>query len=358
MVRNTIWNRLNRKSVSTKSNYEISKRTNIPEEKVKEIMEGEREIPSDRVDDFVNAIKENDKVEKQITMANIRKWIAETDLRELRKKFNYASQGELASALGVDASVVCRLEGKKLDHVSDQTLQKYYDFLNDELNVKINKKNDLSSKILKTKIRGKINVSDVDYDKAYAWYQNFDLKAWLNDNDMSYKDLIIRLGYKPSSISLLSSFINRKIDVKTTGKNILLKVYAYINGPEKAEISPVETQNDKDGELVQEVENNAPEQEKAEIIKDMEEVTNYNQFNQVQDISTTTTFPYDMNTATYNPETGSFAFTREVVDEEKVTVYKHIWDNQQKLIEEQQDKIKKLELQISRYEKLIDMIER
>lgn len=355
MARNTIWNRLNRRSISTKSNYEISKKTNIPEDKVKEIMEGDREIPSDRVDDFVNAIKENDKVEKQITMGNIRKWIQETDLRELRKKFNYVSQGELASVLGVDASVVCRLEGKKIDHVSDQTLQKYYDFLNDELNVKISKKKDLSSKILKTKVRGKINVSDVDYEKAYAWYQDFDLRAWLNDNNMSYKELIIQLGYKPSSISLLSSFINHKIDVKTTGRNILLKVYAYINGSEIAENSSIEPQNDKVEELVQKEENDAPEQEKVGISKDNEETTD---FNQVQDISTTTSYPYEMSTATFNPEVGSFSFTKEVVDEEKVTVYKHVWDEQQKLIEEQQEKIRKLELQISRYEKLIDMIER
>ena len=148
-MRNTLWSKLNNRNQSRKSNYEISKKTNIPEEKVKEIMNGERDLPTERVDDFVNAIKEDNKVEKEISVATAKKWIEETDLRAARIDFNYTTQGELAKELGVHSSVICRLENKILTHVSDGLLIKYYDFLHNELNRKVRKSKKTKSKRIK-----------------------------------------------------------------------------------------------------------------------------------------------------------------------------------------------------------------
>jgi transcriptional regulator with XRE-family HTH domain len=377
---NTIWSKLNSKAKTKKNTYEISKKTNIPEEKVKEIMSGDRELPADRVDDFIGVIKEDNKAEKSITMASIRKWVEDTDLRELRKSYGYESQGELAGALGLDSSTVCRMEGKKVDHISDATLQKYYDFLNDELNKKVKKKAKRSKVIVndsRTKIQVTKNVASeedrkilrsIKFEDAVKWFENFDLKEYLNDNNLTYRDFVTTLGYNKNSVSLISNLISGKIDVRTTGRTILIKTYAYINGLIGAQ-------------------NNAPEEEKPQVVESVKEEAfaspepqdvatkdDYvDSLNSTEGTESTTddntyyyhvegtdiSIPYKISSVTF--KNGEYVFNEEedpTKEEEKVTIPMSEYERLKDDLDEAKEEIEKLEKQLERYEKLIDMIER
>lgn len=344
---NTLWNKLNSRNKNKKSNYEISKKTNIPEEKVEEIMKGERQVPSDRVDSFVSAIQENNNLERTINSATAKKWIEETDLKALRREFNYQSQVELAKELNIDTSVICRLENKKIDHVSDNFLIKFYDFYHDELNKKVNKKT--KKKNNQIKIREKdLDLKGISFEDAIKWYETFDLKGYLNENGMSYKNFAIKLGYSPSSTSMVSNLVNHTVDITTTGRFIVVKAYAYVNGLLKDQNNAVEPQKEENDKLVEETINEAPEVKETPNLEDVEDY-----FLQVGNIPRQT-YPYTISTATV--DNGHIDISHRVVDEEKITIYKHVWDDTQKELEEKNKKIEELKLQVSRYEKLIDMI--
>lgn len=368
---NTLWNKLNNRNKNRKSNYEISKKTNIPEEKVEEIMNGERQVPSDRVDSFVSAIQENNNLERSINSATAKKWIEETDLKALRREFNYQSQVELAKELNIDTSVICRLENKKIDHVSDNFLIKFYDFYHDELNKKVKRKT--KKKNNQIKIREKdLDLKGISFEDAIKWYKDFDLKGYLNEKGYSYKDFALRLGYSPSSTSMVSNLVNHTVDITTTGRFIVVKAYAFVNGLLKpksgtvivhkkdpnlesgyvmsveAQNIAVEPQKEENDITVEETTNEAPEVKETPNLEDVEDY-----FLQVGNIPRQT-YPYTISTATL--DNGHLDISHRVVDEEKITIYKHVWDDTQKELEEKNKKIEELKLQVSRYEKLIDMI--
>lgn len=384
---NTIWSKLNSKAKTKKNTYEISKKTNIPEEKVKEIMSGDRELPADRVDDFIGVIKEDNKAEKSISMANIRKWVKETDLRELRKAFNYESQGELADALGIDSSTVCRMEGKKIDHISDATLQRYYDFLNDELNKKVKKKASRHKVAVKdngAKIQVTKNVAseedreilkNIKFEDAAKWFNNFDLREYLNDNNLTYRDFVTRLGYNKNSVSLVSNLISGKIDIKTTGRTILIKAYAYINGLIRAQNIAVDERNDvvneidvesnivpqepKEVENREDFESSLTPEEETYIKSDVDTLNSSVRDNYYQVEGTKVDLPYKISTVTY--DNGGYTFKEEehqTEDEEKITIPMSDYDKLNDTISNYEEEIERLKRQIERYEKLIDMIER
>ena len=65
----------------------------------------------------------------------LRFWIYSTDLKALRESFNY-TQRELAKRLGFAQSVLCHLEKKELKHISNNIIQKLYDFYQHPINKK------------------------------------------------------------------------------------------------------------------------------------------------------------------------------------------------------------------------------
>lgn len=130
----TIWNKLNKHS---KSNYDISKKTNIPEEKVKEILDGKRELPSEKVNDFVKVLHEDDGLEKTLNIEKAKVFFEEIDLIEEMTKFGYQSQRELSDAAGVPACYVSHLKNRNIDKVHPDSLVKLYDFFQDTLNKKV-----------------------------------------------------------------------------------------------------------------------------------------------------------------------------------------------------------------------------
>lgn len=270
---NSLWNKLNNKNKNKKSNYEISKKTNIPEDKVKEIMNGERAIPTDRVDDFVGAIQENNSLERSVNVETAKRWIMETDLKSLRKKFNYSSQSDLAKELGLDTSTICRLENKKFSHTSDSTLIKYYDFFQDELNIKIDRGEKSKTRRVKPHKKDQQVLNSIDKEIAINWYKEFDLKEYLREKGMSYKDFGLLLGYSARSTSLISNLVNRKVEETPTGSTVILKAYAYINGLMEPQETDVEEETNENEELVEEDTNVAQESKEDTINESLEDTS-------------------------------------------------------------------------------------
>ncbi len=354
---NTLWSRLNNRNQKRKSNYEISKKTNIPEEKVKEIMNGDRVLPTERVDDFISAIKEDNKVEKEISVATAKKWIEETDLRAARIAYNYTTQGELAEELGVHSSVICRLENKILTHVSDGLLIKYYDFLHNELNKRVKRKKKVKAKKIKPTEMELSMLNSLDDDEVNKWYNEYDLKEYARSNNISYKDLAIMLGYSKNSTSLVSGLINHTLKLESSGSLIIKKAYALVNGLAKAKETPIEPQIEETEESVVEEENESQEPNEVPSCEDKVETNPVEEYFKVKDD------PYEYNfkdnTSTITTATltdNDFAFNKTVYEPEKITIYSYIWDNLNKELKEKEEKILELEKQVSRYEKLIDMI--
>jgi len=67
----------------------------------------------------------------------LRFWVYSTDLKALRESFNY-TQRELAKHLGISQSVLCHLEKKDIAHISDDIIQKVYEFYQHPINKAIN----------------------------------------------------------------------------------------------------------------------------------------------------------------------------------------------------------------------------
>lgn len=360
---NSLWNKLNNKNKNKKSNYEISKKTNIPEDKVKEIMNGERAIPTDRVDDFVGAIQENNSLERSVNVETAKRWIMETDLKSLRKKFNYSSQSDLAKELGLDTSTICRLENKKFSHTSDSTLIKYYDFFQDELNIKIDRGEKSKTRRVKPHKKDQQVLNSIDKEIAINWYKEFDLKEYLREKGMSYKDFGLLLGYSARSTSLISNLVNRKVEETPTGSTVILKAYAYINGLMEPQETDVEEETNENEELVEEDTNVAQEPNNEVIEEDLEDTPRRGlSIDQIASITPTPIRPIRASKPEFvaKPITTVTSVSEPLirnyyeVDEEKVSISV----SEYKRLKDMEKELEKYKNQVVRYEKLIDMIGR
>ena len=359
---NSLWNKLNNKNKSKKSNYEISKKTNIPEDKVKEIMNGERTIPTDRVDDFVGAIQENNTLERSVNAETAKRWIMETDLKELRKKFNYSSQVELAKELGLDTSTVCRLENKKFSHTSDSTLIKYYDFFQDELNIKVKRDGGKKRTRFKPKRKDKEVLGGINAEEAMAWYKSFDLKEYLRVNGLSYKEFSLLLGYSARSTSLISNLVNRKVEETPTGCTVILKAYAYVNGLMKPQETTIEEETSENEELVEEITNEAQEPNNDTMKKDSDTSMSLKDSDISMSLSDYIATPsieeIPISTPKYIEEPVENKHNTSTKDYDSLVSYVEYAETLEQELAKTKEELERYKLQVARYEKLIDMIER
>lgn len=365
---NSLWDRLNGKNKNKKSSYEISKKTNIPEEKVKEIMNGERIVPHDRVDALVGAIQEDNTAEKALNLLQIKKWVNETDLKKKRMDMGYETQKDLARELNINSSVICRLEQKNLKHISDSFLTKYYDFINDDLNINIKKKGK-QKKVKSVLYADKDAFKKIDPVEAEKWYDNFDFKSYMRENQITYSKFAEILGYSSGSTSLISNLAGHRVDVHTSGKTVILRAYAYINGFVEAKNKAVDEQTNKDDKVIEEDKNIQIEEENKPVMHTPKQFC----FDATHNITFSSEKPQKIeqlsfedikpatSIATLNANdliSNGLEYNTNVKAEEEVKIAVSEFDYMENTIKEQQDEINKLKLQISRYEKLIDMIER
>ena len=223
---NTLWSRLNNKSKSKKTAYEISKETNIPEDKVNEILKGERQLPNDRVDSFTEAIQKDNKVEKTLNMINIKNWYNTADLKAARIRLGYTTQISLARALNLDPSTINRLENRTEKSISDDLMMRYYDFLNDDLNKVIEKPNKQMKKRKKLTEEELERIKNADYKEVLDWWHSFDLRAYLEKHNLSHKQLANAIGY--NSGSTICDLVNMTRSEYSLRK-VITRLYLYLS---------------------------------------------------------------------------------------------------------------------------------
>ena len=168
-----------------KNAFDIARDIGVDEKKVKELVNGEREIRGETMDKVLQSINKS-KVERDLEKLNIFQWYQETDLKKLREEFGYKKQAHLSRALKVDNGELNRFENKKFNKVNNFII-KMYDFYHNDFNKNIEKtqavQNNITANSKKvanskkdiTSENKKTVENNVDKEKILDWYLNTDL---------------------------------------------------------------------------------------------------------------------------------------------------------------------------------------
>ena len=221
-----IWERLKRES--GKSTYDISKEINVPEETVKEIISGDREVPTERVDEVYNAFKnKNANKISSVERALMEKFFMDNDIQDLKKKFGYKTLEELSEVMHIGVSTMYYLRGPKIKAMSDNLLKKAYDFFQDGFNKKVNR----GSKRIYN-LPNVMHKEDLSQE-VLDWYENVDLVKLREKQKITAKQLLKRIGFKTSYLTVYYKAEHKKIDdykEKYGNWIIVQQLYNYYNG--------------------------------------------------------------------------------------------------------------------------------
>lgn len=223
------WNkRINKKNITKLSN-EIG----VEEEKIKELVKGEREISGETMDKVLNLLNE-DKIQNAIEKQEIMKWYYETDLSELRKSFGYSQQNELANELKCHPSSICNLENHKdrVKQISPLIEQLYYFYKND-FNKKSNKKLHIEQDKKTTEKINEFKEHNEDKKTIYYWYATHNLKKLREDKGILTQKELSEITKLPQST--VSDFENKRF--KTCNSTITTLYNFYNNKQEKLEVN-------------------------------------------------------------------------------------------------------------------------
>lgn len=218
------WN----KRINNKNASKIASKMGVSEEKIMELKNGERNISGKTMDKMLNTIEEiqsaNSKVQSAIENFEIIKWFQENNIKELRIKFGYKTQKELADQINVSASIISLIEAGKYNiNVVTPIIEKIHNFFNNEFNIKkeskvINKE----SKVTNEQKQAENKL--YKYDEIMAWYKNTDIKALREEHGFkSQKEFAKHIN---SSQSMVCDCENKRF--KDMNKTIL-KLYEYYN---------------------------------------------------------------------------------------------------------------------------------
>ena len=211
----------------------IANKIGVEESKIKELVNGEREIEGNTLDKVLQTI-EDEKVNESIKNVEILQWYRDTDITALRKKFGYKSQSEFAKKIGYNVSVICRIENKtaewknkggKFNGVPNSLKKVYYFFQND-----FNRKNKNDSGV---KIEPAIQ-DDIQEKDIYKWYKNTDITALRGDKTLKEKAEEIGIA-----VTCLNEIEHKK--AKSVTENII-KVYEFYNN---VKVNVVKSNNKK-----------------------------------------------------------------------------------------------------------------
>lgn len=228
-----IWEKLRRES--GKSTYDISKELNIPEDIVKEIEKGDREVPTDKVDEVYNAFKNKGATEiTSVERALMEKFFMDNDIQNLKKEFGYKTLEELSEAMHIGVSTMYYLRGQKIKAMSDNLLKKAYDFFQDGFNKKVSRKK------IKTKYRTMNYMAKEDLPKEVLdWYYSTDIKALRLKRGFTARDVLNAMGVDWSYSTIYYEFEGKKNNKRKVGNWILVQqMYNYFNGLDLIEIYP------------------------------------------------------------------------------------------------------------------------
>lgn len=232
-MENNFWRKL--KAKGNKTTYDLSKETNISEEKLNEVFNGDRELPTNHVDKVYTALKEKKQPMTSIERALIEKFFIDNDILVLRKSWGYKSMQSLADAIGVGVSNLYYLRPQYIKKLTDNFLQKVYDFFQDELNKNVvkNKRN-----VIKPTYN-KLKKEDVPKE-ILDWYNNFDLRAWRKNKKLTAKQLCEKIGFNKGYETVYLDYENHKEGKRTGNWLIIQRLYDYINKDKNPIVKPIE----------------------------------------------------------------------------------------------------------------------
>ena len=247
---------------SKKTIYDVSKETNIPEEKVQEIINGDREISGENVDKVLSSLQNNNKVEKDIDIINAVEFFKKNNPRKLRKKFNYATQRDVARVVGLCPSMISQLESgnygptRNNKGIGNNTLLKLYDFYRNELNINVSRKNETNKKKSdNAKIHNIVNANKNNVaaynsrlNKAIKYFKENPLNILLDKYNMTDKEFMYNTSmsytvFRRFAAGRFYKLPGEKDTGNFVGKNTIIKIYLYFKELEKQAIKSDETQN-------------------------------------------------------------------------------------------------------------------
>ncbi len=292
----SIWEKKRIKAGLTRS--ELAKELNVKEEVIKEVENGQREVPKSRVDEYLSKINKLTPSERKLKEAEMKLWFKNLDLKKEIKKFGFANQKQFAKELGFSQSMVSSW-ANNLNGITKENLTKLYYYLNDEFNIRINSSNDINE-----------------------WYKNFDLEGFMNENKISKSQL-------SQNIRVSACTVGRLLKKYPAYDKTLLVLKEFVdktNESKKQEQIIEETTEsvEKIEENVEEITKDFEETEKAEEIEEMGEIEEKNIETIDSDIKPTTDLSQDIN--------------------------------YEKIILDLNEKLRIANKQIARYETLIDLV--
>lgn len=223
-----IWNKKYNKT--NKSVYEISKELNIPEEKIKEVIRGERQVPTNDVDRVNGAFISNSIGITSFERAMMEQFFFDNDIQDLKKKFGYKSLRELSGAIGIGIATMYYFRGDKIKAISDKLLKKAYDFFQNDWNKKVNSKQKVKKEC------GKVWYYQMPFEdlpkEVVKWYNTVDLKDLLYKEGIKATELMKKIGFGETYSSIYYKYAKGTVNGCTSNWLLVQQLYNYYHGLE------------------------------------------------------------------------------------------------------------------------------
>lgn len=223
-----IWSKKYNKT--NKSVYEISKELNIPEDKIKEVIKGERQVPKNEVDRVNGAFSSNTIGISSFERAQMEQYFMDNDIQNLKKEFGYKTLEELSNVMNISVSTMYYFRGNKIKAISDKLLKKAYDFFQDDWNKKVEKKVKPKRQYTK-KMYYQMPISELSQD-VINWYNTTDLKALLKKEGINAVELLEKIGFNKNYMAIYYKYAKGTINGCTTNYLLVQQLYNYYHGLE------------------------------------------------------------------------------------------------------------------------------
>ena len=215
---------------TNKNTYELSQELNIPEDKIKEVIKGEREVPTNEVDRVNGAFISNSIGISKFERVMMEQFFFDNDIQDLKKKFGYKTLRELSNAMGIGATTMYYFRGNKIKAISDKLLKKSYDFFQNDWNKKVNSKPKVKRE------NGKILYYQMPLNElpseVVEWYNNVNLKDLLYKERIKVPELMKKLGFTENYASIYYKYAKGTINGCTSNWLLVQQLYNYYHGLE------------------------------------------------------------------------------------------------------------------------------
>lgn len=223
-----IWTKKYNKN--NKSVYEISKELNIPEDKIREVIKGEREVPTNDVDRVNGAFSSNTIGITSFERTVMEQFFFDNDIQDLKKKFGYKTLRELSDAMGIGVATMYYFRGDKIKAISDKLLKKAYDFFQNDWNKKVNSKQKVKRE------NGKVWYYQMPFEdlpkEVVEWYNKVDLKDLLYKEGIKVPELMKKLGFGETYSSIYYKYAKGTVNGCTSNWLLIQQLYNYYHGLE------------------------------------------------------------------------------------------------------------------------------